>query len=118
MKVVCQNVPRCRIPVGSRHLETCPRHGASSGPSGKGLQPRSNVDATKLDRLRELLGTKEATPNEVLEGAIERLRTCVDKPRKVHTVLSAVVTCDLTQDEADEAEQFADELDGKEANET
>lgn len=74
MKPICQDVQGCRIPVGARHLKTCPRYGALSGPSGKGLQPRSNVDTTKIDRLRELLGVgKETAPNEVLDGAIDEL---------------------------------------------
>lgn len=73
--MTCQNSKRCRIRKGERHLPTCPRHGTRSGPSGRGLQPRSNVDAAKLERLREILSLPdELTPNEVLDAVIERLK--------------------------------------------
>lgn len=70
----CQSSPSCRIALGQRHLPTCPRYGATSGPSGKGLQPRSNVDSAKLAILRLLLGIAgDTTPNDTLDAAIVAL---------------------------------------------
>ncbi len=75
-QVTCQNIPACRITRGARHLPTCPRYGTSSGPSGKGLQPRSNVDTAKLDTLRTMLALEDTTtPNQVLDAMARHLES-------------------------------------------
>jgi hypothetical protein len=70
--MTCTSLPTCRIAKGARHLPTCPRYGTRSGPSGKGLQPRSNVDTAKLEALRAALSLRaDATPNQILDAATE-----------------------------------------------
>jgi len=62
----------------ARHVATCPNSRAGiasrSGPSGRGIQPRSNGDKAKLETLRELLRLpSNATPNAILDAAIRHL---------------------------------------------
>lgn len=63
-----------------RHDSTCPNSRAGnasrSGPSGRGVQPRSNVDSSKLATLRTLLALEDtATPNQVLDAAIRQIES-------------------------------------------
>jgi hypothetical protein len=78
-------LPSCACPPAPRgaprHATDCPNSRAGiasrSGPSGRGIQPRSNVDSAKLATLRELLAQlpNDATPNQVLDAAIQQLES-------------------------------------------
>lgn len=76
--MTCQNREGCRIRKGERHLPTCPRYGATSGPSGpSGLtkENRVNVSRTVVDELRVALSlANDATPNQVLRAAAAFVR--------------------------------------------
>ena len=54
--MTCASSPSCRIRRGQRREASCPRRGVSSGPSGKALHPKSNVETRHTDTLRQLLG--------------------------------------------------------------
>ena len=63
--MTCASSPSCRIRRGQRHEASCPRRGVSSGPSGKALHPKSNVETRHTDTLRQLLGLlMDTAPNE------------------------------------------------------
>ncbi len=73
--LICPCQEKCRK---GRHESACPNSRAGnasrSGPSGRGVQPRSNVDSSKLATLRTLLELPDdATPNAILDATIENL---------------------------------------------